>query len=50
VQLIADVAPPAVPEHPFTKFVGRKGKHQRLALRVKKQAQLQKVNDTGSVR
>ncbi len=49
VQLIADVAPPAVPEHPFTKFAGHKAKHQRLALRGKKQAQLQKVNDTSSV-
>jgi len=36
VQLIADVAPPAVPQHPFTKFASRKVRHQKTAMRTKR--------------
>jgi peptidoglycan-N-acetylglucosamine deacetylase len=38
VQLIADVTPPEKPAHPFTKFVSRKGKHQKYASRSRRAA------------
>jgi peptidoglycan-N-acetylglucosamine deacetylase len=42
VQLIADVTPPTPHAHPFTKFVSRKGKHQKLAWRARRSALLNK--------
>lgn len=41
VQLIADVTPPDKPQHPFTKFVSRKGKRQ-YASRARRAALLRK--------
>jgi peptidoglycan/xylan/chitin deacetylase (PgdA/CDA1 family) len=42
VQLIADVTPPEKPAHPFTKFVSRKGRHQKYASHARRAALLRK--------